>query len=92
MYVQRVNMIESATIPVVKYRDDKGRPTCARNFNTGEVCQFYRTQRFGLNDTCLFSDMSGRYWRTMDRYDNSFGYLIPLDNCPLWKDEINQEG
>ena len=42
-------MTEQHTIhlPVIRYRDKAGNPTCAVDFETGDVCQFYRTQRLG---------------------------------------------
>ena len=36
---------ETKTILVKAYRDKNNDPCCAANFETGEVCLFYRTQR-----------------------------------------------
>lgn len=73
--------IETVNLPVIRYRDSKGNPTCAKNFPKGEVCQFYRTARLGTEETCVFANGF-----EMERRDEGKGYLIPLDNCPIWKD------
>ena len=75
-----------------KYYDAEGNPTCACNFNTGEVCEFYTTQRFGLNETCNFApDSYNGLTVTMKRRDspegNELGSLIPGAWCPLFKYE-----
>ena len=73
-----------ATIIVKAYRDSKGNPTCARNFETGEVCIFYRTQRFGCHETCVFGDTESKYMKSLKRRDGGNGSLIPLACCPVW--------
>lgn len=78
--------IENYNFPVKRYRDSTGCPTCA--IKTGEVCIFYRTQRFGCNETCVFADDTGHeaYFENMKRRDNGNGSLIPLKTCPIWQD------
>ncbi len=51
-------MTEQHTIhlPVIRYRDKAGNPTCAADFQTGDVCKFYRTQRLGIGETCVFAE------------------------------------
>ena len=71
-------------IEVVFYRDSENNPTCAIDFNKGEVCKFYRTQRFGTNETCVFSDQNGKYAQTLNRRKDGLGTLIPCENCPIW--------
>lgn len=78
---------EKIRIEVKAYRDSKGNRTCAKDFPTGRVCVFYRTQRFGCHETCVFAEESGKYSAGMNRRDNGDGSLIPLDNCPIWKDK-----
>lgn len=81
---------EDFKLSVKRYRDKKGRPTCASNFATEEVCVFYRTERFGTNDTCVFASVNYKYKETMERYlesDGIIGCMIPLRLCPIWKDE-----
>ena len=84
-------MKEEIKISFVRYRDSEGRPTCATNFETGEVCQFYRTQRFGCNETCIFAEENHRgIGKNMMRRNSlrentpGDGTLIPLKECPLW--------
>lgn len=87
---------EKRAVEVTAYRDDDGKPTCALNFATGEVCIFYRTQRYGCNETCALAEWSvySKMANTMRRrkrpddldYERN-GTLIPLDECPVWKGE-----
>ena len=80
-------MKEQVTLTFDRYRDELGNPTCACNFTTGEVCEFYMTQRFGFDETCLHNGLT----ETMKRRDSpegkGLGYLIPGDWCPLFKQE-----
>ena len=79
-------MTETAMIAVERFRDSAGRPTCAANFETGAVCRFYATQRFGCHETCMFAGdkASGKYWPPLERRDNGNGVLIPMAGCPVW--------
>lgn len=72
------------SIPVKAYRDRDGNPTCARNFDTNEVCPFYRTQRWGCHETCVFGETDGKYNEQLKRRDEGSGSLIPLSRCPIW--------
>lgn len=81
-------MIEQKNITVLAYRDSGGNPTCAANFETGEVCVFYRTQRFGCHETCVFGDAGGRYSEGLKRRKDGNGSLIPLSRCPIWGAEV----
>ena len=86
-------MTEQHTIhlPVIRYRDKAGNPTCAADFETGEVCKFYRTQRLGTSETCVFAETGShsKYADTMERRDGvhgpGMGTLIPGDWCPVWE-------
>ncbi len=89
-------MTERHTIhlPVIRYRDKAGNPTCAADFETGDVCKFYRTQRMGTSDTCVFAETGAhsRYADMMQRR-NGFGgrgtgTLIPGKWCPVWSEVI----
>jgi hypothetical protein len=73
-------MIETAMITVERFRDAKGQPTCAANFDEGRVCRFYTTQHFGCNEGC----MAAGNWSALQRRDNGKGYLIPVEDCPVW--------
>jgi len=81
-------MIERTSIDVVRYRDGDGHPTCAKNFNAGEVCIFYATQKLGCHETCWFADKDSRRWVPLERRKDEYGTLIPLASCPIWKGEI----
>jgi len=76
---------EAFLMPVTRYKDKAGNPTCATDFNAGHVCQFYSTQRFGCDETCLFANKEFRYWQSLNRRDGGNGSLIPLRSCPLWQ-------
>lgn len=81
---------ETRQFSVVAYRDNDGNPCCAIDFRKGDVCLFYQTQRFGVNETCAFADRSGRYAKTLERRDGGNGSLVPCAECPVWgnvKDE-----
>lgn len=76
---------ETKTIEVPAYRDDNGNPCCAANFQTGEVCPFFRTQCFGTHETCVFAESAdGKRTRGINRRGDGAGTLIPLDTCPVW--------
>jgi hypothetical protein len=85
-------MTERHTIhlPVFRYRDQAGNPTCAADFEIGDVCKFYRTQRMGCGETCVFAETreGSRYAQSMDRRDGvqgpGMGTLIPGAWCPVW--------
>jgi hypothetical protein len=76
---------ETVNLPVIRYRDTNGNPTCYANEG---VCQFLRT--FEVRPswhtrspyyTCCLDESSlpirGR--------DDGTGSLIPIDKCPLWE-------
>jgi hypothetical protein len=69
-------------IDVEVYFDSKGNRTCAVNFTTGQVCKYYRTQRFGTYETCLFAPSQGQFLEHLQRQDGD-GRLIPGDWCPI---------
>lgn len=76
---------EASSIPIVRYRDKDGNPTCAVDFPAGKVCVFCATQKFGCSETCLFADKDGQRWAEMQRRDGGYGTLIPLQTCPIWQ-------
>ena len=78
---------ETKAIHVAAYRDGAGRPTCAIDFAAGLVCEFYRTQRLGCSETCVFAAESGKYFTPLARRDNGHGTLIPCKECPVWRKE-----
>ena len=74
-------------LEVTAYRDDAGKPCCAMDFSIAEVCRFYRTTRFGCEETCVFMEDHGVFPRLERRGENECGTLIPCDTCPIWKEE-----
>jgi len=72
---------------VVRYRTPDGEPTCAVDFEAGEVCGYFRTQRMGVHETCLFApeDYKG-FGERLLRQGGSLpcGYLVPGSWCPLF--------
>lgn len=84
---------EHHQITVTRYRDPAGNPTCAADFTSDplKVCMFYRTQRFGCSETCVFAREVGHkgYTEMLGRRKKGMGSLIPLDNCPVWANGVN---
>ena len=86
-------MREQITVVLERLRTPTGEPTCAVSFAEEgyEVCKFLRTQRFGVNETCVFAPEGYKgYTETMQRGIDSQGekgngYLIPGCWCPLWE-------
>ena len=74
---------ETKTIEVQAYRDAAGKPCCAANFKTGEVCPFYRTRTFGTKEICIFNDDV----LLRRRGEFGLGTLVPFAGCPVWKGE-----
>ncbi len=72
-------MIEQRTITINAYRDKEGRPTCAKNVQTGEYCKFLRITYYGLRDICALADDG----TMLDRYDE-YGCTIPGKDCIVW--------
>ena len=66
-------------LPVKTYFTPDGEPTCAIDFNSGQVCKFLILEKFGMAEVCLFNL---GVW--LDRRgDRKTGYLIPGDRCPI---------
>lgn len=76
---------ETKTLQVTAYRDDEGKPCCAKDFTKGEVCIFYRTISFGCAETCVFAKDFRKSPEILDRRKGGNGTLIPLKQCPIWK-------
>lgn len=74
-------------IEVEVYFDSDGNRTCATNFEDGSVCKLYRTQRFGMWETCLFAPWGKKYAEQIPRRgDDGRGTLIPPVWCPIVAD------
>ena len=75
-------MTETRTIEVKAYRcKQENMPTCARDFNRGEVCQFMHTHRLGTLDVC------GVTGDVIDRDQGGDGWLRPVDGCIVWGEQ-----
>ena len=71
-------------IDVEIYFDADGNRTCATNFADGHVCKYYRTQRFGTRETCVFAPEQNKYAEQMQRRGgDGKGSLIPASWCPI---------
>ncbi len=57
---------------------EDGDHTCALDFRTGIVCEFYRTERYGTVDTCVFAGAK----EFLIRKDGT-GYLVPGRWCRI---------
>ena len=68
------------TIEVKDYIDKEGNPSCANNFNTGEVCEFYLTSNFGTKEHCFFAKDGS----LLERRALGLGSLIPSRYCKIW--------
>ncbi len=78
----KTTQIEQVLIPVIRYRDSQGNPTCAKNFPNGEICEFYRTSNFGTNESCGYCEVK-LFRREFDGKPD-MGSLIPTPDCPVW--------
>jgi hypothetical protein len=78
-------MREKITIDLYRLRDNEGNPTCIYNIGTKEVCEYYRTQRFGTWSTCIFAPIVQRGLGEHLESRGELGTLIPGKWCPLFK-------
>lgn len=90
-------MKERVNLTVTKLITPSGKQTCALNFETGEVCAFYRTQRMGTHETCLFLEAGHGGIARMLLRDVSTkgvpgdGFLIPDKDCPIRRGTFDVE-
>ena len=73
---------ETRQITVPSYRDKEGNPCCAIDFNSSEVCPFYRAARFGTREICNFKDLD------LQRRNDGIGTLIPCEKCLVWTQNL----
>lgn len=79
------NLEITITIPVKKYRTDRGNPTCARSFPQREVCPFLETVPFSPHGRCgLIDSLSTGINVYTVIWPGNEGFLDPHSNCPLW--------
>jgi len=87
---------EKHTIGITRYRTQSGKPTCALDWGTCEICQFLQTYKFGTCETCFFIPDDDRKKKTLKRDISSDGkigegFLIPFDGCPVWENRKNEK-
>lgn len=75
---------EFAEIRVSIYRDSNGLPACAKDFSTGEVCEFYRSRNYGCDELCLFAADGDK----LQRRNGGKGSLIPGKACKVWRTNL----
>lgn len=73
-------MIEKRSIVVDAFRDPQGVPTCCKDWNSA-YCRFLQTRSLGLTEVC------GATGRDINRDSDGVGYLRPVAQCPVWKEE-----
>jgi hypothetical protein len=79
-------MKESISIKMTRIKDVDGNATCSCSIN--ETCEFFRTQRVGTIETCIFAPNDKRFSTPLDRRKNGIGTLIPGVWCPLFKSDV----
>ena len=80
-------MSEQRTITITAYRTPDGRPTCAVDFEAGEVCSLLQSTRWGLADVCALQPDYGRNTALLHRSHGGTGYLVPCAECIVWGGE-----
>ena len=74
--------VEEILLPMPRFRDSKGKPTCAASFEKrGHFCQFISLAKLGTVEFC--TAMGDRLYRDGD---DGGGYLQPHADCPIWED------
>jgi len=75
--------METKELQVRVYRSPEGVPTCARDFEDGEVCVFLQTARMGKLEVCALQTGVDALLRS----PRGTGWLVPHCKCPLWPDK-----
>lgn len=86
--------MEKATIEVYRYRDHKGRPTCAANFFESEICDFLLQSKLGTRNHCIFdaNHDSKTGFNDIGHYNEDFREsLKPCESCPVWHNNIRSD-
>lgn len=72
------------SISITAFKDGD-KPCCARDFNKGEVCTFYRSSHMGTREFCGVSyNNDGSFQELERRGKDGTGTLIPCRDCPVW--------
>jgi len=70
------------TIEITAYRTPGRTPCCALDFQSGKVCKFVGTTKFGTVEVCRLDNQE------LQRGDNGKGYLVPTDSCIVWSNHV----
>lgn len=71
------------TVAFTIYKTPFGNPTCALDFESGEICEFLRTKWFGTVDVCACNPDE-----SLHRDREGLGYTVPHADCPIWKGAV----
>lgn len=73
---------DKVNLEVTRYITEDGKPTCALNCYSGEMCVFLGLVpgTFGQKEMCYFT-------REYLFRPDELGYLEPCKECPLWNKE-----
>lgn len=85
VYKSRRTTVETVMIPVDRFRNYAGDPTCCADSRRGEHCQFFGSIKGGFgHDVCRLLDVA--------LIDIKHAFLVPHSECPLWRDRDDPEG
>lgn len=79
---------ETVNLPVIRYRDGNGKPTCIADLSAGDACTFLQSSHFGTKYHCFWdrpNPTPPRPPQIFTRGDSGRGSLIPVEDCPLWE-------
>lgn len=72
--------MKKVKIEIKAFTAPDGRPTCVLDVTKNNICQFFRTKKFGTVDVCVFSEET-----ELLRGENR--YISPCKSCPIWGKE-----
>lgn len=75
---------EAVNLPVMRYRDSDGNPTCIADARNGSYCPFLTTSGFGTREHCFWLEGSVKSRPQLERRNRGYGTTIPHKECPLW--------
>lgn len=76
---------EVVAINFFRYRTPDGDPTCA--ISPDEKCSFLFARRFGTEEICNGTGCADQDRPLLKRGGGGIGYLEPVKECPLFKNE-----
>jgi len=81
--------MKTKTLEIPLYYTPEGQPTCAVDFQNGEVCKFYRYGSYGFKDVCSWTNEVLKR-RHVEGHGNC-GNLIPCKECILHNEDNNDK-